>query len=333
MTIKSYNAVPPDLALSEIQTEFGGANPIDLSEYYAGNGLVTSGTVGYPNGSAVAIPSPGNPISISNFYGASAEPNAVALANYFWNNRANLVRYSNRDIGLSYYPGDNYRQTDYSARHVSNFTRAWNYSNSGLPASSIYYTVVSAAIGYINNYPVIQTTSLVGEVGSPGSLLHDFGPYTFVGDGGQPTPVGNGYGINIKTQTFAGQVRSTTFNSIYSTHGGSNQGAWVYCWMIPGKWAFQDGQAQFNFDGYNYSRTIEAGKMHFMFVERGGDYPNPLPTPSGAANVMTADQNWYNAAGVQVVVNTSSSAIYPSWPASGPIVGQTPIVGAILTNF
>ena len=324
MTIKSYNA--GSLSLSEIQAEFGGSNPIALSEYYAGSGLVTSGTVGYPNGSAVSIPSSGA-ISISNFYGASAEPNAVALANYFWTNRSSLVRYSNRDIGLSYYPGDNYAQNDYSARYVSNFTRSWNYSNSGLPASSIYYTVVSAAIGYINNYPDIQTSS------SPGSLLHDFGPYTFVGDGGQPTPVGNGFGINIKTQTFAGQVRSTTMNTIYSTHGGGNNAAWVYCWMIPGKWGFQEGQAKINFDGYNYSRTIEAGKMHFMFVERSGDYPNPLPTPSGAANVMTADQFWYNAASVQVVVNTSSSAIYPSWPASGPIVGQTPIVGAILTTF
>jgi hypothetical protein len=48
MTIKSYNA--GSLSLSEIQAEFGGSNPIDLSEYYAGSGLVTSGTVGYPNG-------------------------------------------------------------------------------------------------------------------------------------------------------------------------------------------------------------------------------------------------------------------------------------------
>jgi hypothetical protein len=193
----------------------------------------------------------------------------------------------------------------------------------------MYYSVVTAAIGYIGNYPDIQTSS------SPGSLLADFGPYTFVGDGAQPTPVGNGYGINIKTQTFVGQVRSTTFNSIYSTHGGGNQGAWVYCWMIPGKWAFQDGQGQVNFNGYNYSRTIEAGKMHFMFVERGGNSSNALPLPSGGVgmNVMNADQHWYNGASVQVVVNTNTSAINVSWPASGSIIGQTPIVGAILTTF
>ena len=32
------------LALSEIQTEFGGSNPISLSEYYAGGSNVSSGT-------------------------------------------------------------------------------------------------------------------------------------------------------------------------------------------------------------------------------------------------------------------------------------------------
>jgi hypothetical protein len=55
------------LSLSQIQTEFGGTNPISLSEYYAGGGLVPSGTSG-TNG---AVPSSGT-ISINNFYGTSA---------------------------------------------------------------------------------------------------------------------------------------------------------------------------------------------------------------------------------------------------------------------
>jgi hypothetical protein len=54
------------LTLSDIQTEFGGSNPISLSEYYAGGGLVPPGTTG-TNG---AVPSSGT-ISISNFYGTS----------------------------------------------------------------------------------------------------------------------------------------------------------------------------------------------------------------------------------------------------------------------
>ena len=50
------------ITLANIQTEFGGANPISLSEYYAGGGLVPSGTAGIPTSST---------ISIGSFYGAS----------------------------------------------------------------------------------------------------------------------------------------------------------------------------------------------------------------------------------------------------------------------
>lgn len=59
------------LSLNEIKGEFGGSNPIGLSGYYAGGGLVPPGTVGYPSGgNAVAIPSSGT-ISIANFFGSS----------------------------------------------------------------------------------------------------------------------------------------------------------------------------------------------------------------------------------------------------------------------
>lgn len=57
------------LSLSDIQTEFGGSNPISLSEYYAGGGLVPSGTTGTYG----AVPTSGA-ISIRNFYGTSNAP-------------------------------------------------------------------------------------------------------------------------------------------------------------------------------------------------------------------------------------------------------------------
>lgn len=55
------------LSLSDIQTEFGGSNPISLSEYYAGGAYVPAGTTGTYG----AVPSSGE-ISIRNFYGTSA---------------------------------------------------------------------------------------------------------------------------------------------------------------------------------------------------------------------------------------------------------------------
>ena len=54
------------LTLANIQTEFGGSNPISLSEYYAGGGLVPPGTTGTYG----AVPSSGT-ISIRNFYGTT----------------------------------------------------------------------------------------------------------------------------------------------------------------------------------------------------------------------------------------------------------------------
>jgi hypothetical protein len=54
------------LTLADIQTEFGGSNPISLSEYYAGGAYVPAGT----SGTYGAVPSSGA-ISIRNFYGTS----------------------------------------------------------------------------------------------------------------------------------------------------------------------------------------------------------------------------------------------------------------------
>jgi hypothetical protein len=51
------------ISLTEIQTEFGGTNPISLSEYYKG------GTYVPVSSAAPNVPASG-PISISNFYGA-----------------------------------------------------------------------------------------------------------------------------------------------------------------------------------------------------------------------------------------------------------------------
>jgi hypothetical protein len=62
MAIPSSGAI----SLSTIQTEFGGSNPISLSEYYAGGGLVPPGTTGTYG----AVPSSGT-ISVRNFYGTS----------------------------------------------------------------------------------------------------------------------------------------------------------------------------------------------------------------------------------------------------------------------
>ena len=61
--------IPTAISLGNIQTEFGGSNPIAISEYYnnASPDLIPSGTA---NATGVIIPNSGNPIRFSNFSGA-----------------------------------------------------------------------------------------------------------------------------------------------------------------------------------------------------------------------------------------------------------------------
>jgi hypothetical protein len=63
MAIPSSGAI----SLTTVQTEFGGSNPISLSEYYAGGAYVPAGT----SGTYGAVPSSGA-ISLRNFYGTTA---------------------------------------------------------------------------------------------------------------------------------------------------------------------------------------------------------------------------------------------------------------------
>jgi hypothetical protein len=68
------NSPKTPLSTTQIENEFGGTAPTNLSEYYRNGsaGYVTGDRSGFPNGVETPIPVFGNPLSISNFYGASA---------------------------------------------------------------------------------------------------------------------------------------------------------------------------------------------------------------------------------------------------------------------
>ena len=62
------------LTLAQIQTEFGGSDPIGMNEYYSGGGIITNNQ----------LPTSG-PISMADFYGKSSiirEPTSGELYNY-----------------------------------------------------------------------------------------------------------------------------------------------------------------------------------------------------------------------------------------------------------
>ena len=69
MAIQASGAVK----LSEIQTEFGGTNPISLSEYYRNGAYVTSNNTGVPTSGL---------ISLNKFYGTTAQFSFTISSNY-----------------------------------------------------------------------------------------------------------------------------------------------------------------------------------------------------------------------------------------------------------
>lgn len=115
------------LSLADIQTEFGGSNPISLSEYYAGGAYVPAGTSG-TNG---PVPSSGT-ISISNFYGTSKLVLSVTADNV-----------SGIDFGASF-SGTVYTETSPDttpANGAAPYTYAWTHIST---SSGNTPTVVSA---------------------------------------------------------------------------------------------------------------------------------------------------------------------------------------------
>jgi hypothetical protein len=80
VTLPSWTNNPnTPLSTTQIQTEFGGTAPTNLSEYYRDgtSGYVVGERVGFPNGVSTPIPVFGNPLAIGNFYGASAVGYAI----------------------------------------------------------------------------------------------------------------------------------------------------------------------------------------------------------------------------------------------------------------
>jgi len=92
-------ALPPSgrLAFTDIQTEFGGTEPIGLNEYYRGGPFVpvSSGTVNIPSSGTIAV---------SNFYGSTdriAIPLSIATPTYNYNVYTQAIANPNYVAGIS----------------------------------------------------------------------------------------------------------------------------------------------------------------------------------------------------------------------------------------
>ena len=180
------------LAFSAIQTEFGGSNPISMSEYYAGGDNVPSGT----SGDAGSIPSSGT-IAVSQFYGST---NRVAIALTISSTTQSYNIFSNR--GGTYSAG------------ISDVT---------LTVQAIVGSTGASAIDTGNQWTsgdtvkIINNSQIVGR-GGAGGAGGGQNAQGGAGSAGQPAIV---LGINTTIQNNGGNIRGG------GGGGGGGKGAQV----------------------------------------------------------------------------------------------------------
>ena len=180
------------LSLSDIQTEFGGSNPIALSEYYAGGDNVPSGT----SGDAGSIPSSCT-IAVSQFYGST---NRVAIALTISSTTQSYNIFSNR--GGTYAAG------------ISDVT---------LTVQAIVGSTGASAIDTGNQWTsgdtvkIINNSQIVGR-GGAGGAGGGQNAQGGAGSAGQPAIV---LGINTTIQNNGGNIRGG------GGGGGGGKGAQV----------------------------------------------------------------------------------------------------------
>lgn len=174
MALQSSGAI----SLANIQTEFGGSNPISLSEYY---------------GAASGIPASGA-ISISQFYGASAlldtqtvnvgyqAPSQYTPSIYGYDNLISTVG-SVSDGTSNVYSGGVIRSIAYISGTVVRFMVDGNRANSGWTTMTIN--------GYTYNRASANTYTYVADPG-----------YTYWQWNTTTNPFGTTTGVN-RTVTFA----------------------------------------------------------------------------------------------------------------------------------
>jgi hypothetical protein len=117
------------IGLAAVQTEFGGANPISLSEYYRGGSLVAAGTAAGTSGVQIAA---SGAIRLGDFRGVSADgPVAAWDGSYVDYNRSGATA----TAGVVFQTDGSL--TDYGV----------SASGSVLPGGSKWYSTITPGIG------------------------------------------------------------------------------------------------------------------------------------------------------------------------------------------
>ena len=243
------------LTLDDIQTEFGGTNPIDLSDYYRGGGLVPN------SGPNAAIPTSGA-ISVSDFYGSAN------LLNLDFLTHGTGVNGSSISIGTA-------RST--RLVHLSGYTTNGVFPTSvtigGVTASLIIRqgatSVNSGQPGNAWQAWAIVPTGTTATVSVSTACVYYIATFNTVNGGSSGTGTAAGAGGSSSTFNFTVANPGVVFWGGNTTEpAGVFGGANSLSTNSPGGvtyYLFRSGQAQFTM-GYNITSTADSRSFTMTYA-------------------------------------------------------------------
>ena len=193
MAIQSSGAV----ALSEVQSEFGGVNPVSLSEYYRSGTYVPAGATGVPANGA---------ISIGDFYGASNS--------YAFTIAANTRNANVRTLAIA----DGWDQS--TPLSVTVNSGVWCYSDTTSTGGLVLAGSFAGGVTVVNSGNIIGMGGAANQVGGPALQITTSDTVNITNNSGAYIAGGGGGGGGSFTVTIAGFTGTSTR---YAGGGGAGQ--------------------------------------------------------------------------------------------------------------
>ena len=143
MPLQSTGAI----SLSDIQTEFGGANPISLEEYYRQGIYTTSNNTGVPTSGL---------IEMSSFYGTSLLPmSATYLTSFTSGSNSSAYTISNVNLGSA----------DATREIFVAVSSGYSAATSGTPIAGATIAGITATVRNSSRFGLVSATVPTGTVG------------------------------------------------------------------------------------------------------------------------------------------------------------------------
>lgn len=261
-------------SLLDVRNKYGGGAPDSMSEYYRGGSFVadTVGNAGIPSSGA---------ISLSQLQAGYNTSSATTILSHVWNNRS-VFFFKSSGSNTWVWSGDAFdRNNSPVNRYVGSRTISGGIGPVS-PNHSNWTTVVGFAAGSSSSITALSTNQ-----GSGTLYQNDTGAEM------------SWWVVHINAP-----ATSVTSVTLTASRTGGNSGSWDKILVLPGKWAFDDGQRVSN-QAMSWSRALPSGRIGWMATGTG--YNANMTPPIGGTNayIIRGSEWWYNNSAMYLQFNPS----------------------------